>query len=43
MPGAGLTAQNIRAVAEATGACEFHLTGRANRNNPGGEIPDSRR
>lgn len=41
MPGAGLTAQNIRAVAEATGACEFHLTGRAKivQPNPGGEIP----
>ncbi|MBK6930253.1 MAG: copper homeostasis protein CutC [Saprospirales bacterium] len=41
MPGAGLSARNIREVAGTTGALEFHLTGRKKivQPHPGGEIP----
>ena len=41
MPGAGLTFENIREVAEVTRAPEFHLTGRRKvmQPNPGGDIP----
>ena len=41
MPGAGLSAKNIREVADTTGATEFHLTGRSKvvQPNPGGDIP----
>lgn len=41
MPGAGLSAKNIREVAQVTGAQEFHLTGRIKvvQPNPGGDIP----
>lgn len=41
MPGAGLSASNIREVAELTKATEFHLTGRRKivQPNPGGDIP----
>ncbi len=41
MPGAGLSAKNIREVAQVTGAREFHLTGRRKvvQPNPGGDIP----
>jgi copper homeostasis protein len=41
MPGAGLSAQNIRAVAEITGAQEFHLTAkkRVEQQNAGSDIP----
>lgn len=41
MPGAGLSAKNIREVADVTGAMEFHFTGRKKvvQPNPGGEIP----
>ncbi len=41
MPGSGLSEKNIKAVAEKTGASEFHLTGRRKvvQPNPGGDIP----
>ena len=41
MPGAGLSASNIREVADQTKAAEFHLTGRRKvvQPNPGGDIP----
>lgn len=41
MPGAGLSAQNIREVAQITGAREFHLSGRKKvvQPNPGKDIP----
>lgn len=41
MPGAGITAKNIREIRDVTGAGEFHLTGRKKvvQANPGGEIP----
>lgn len=41
MPGAGLSAQNIREVGETTGAREFHLTAKRKiaQPNPGKAIP----
>lgn len=41
MPGSGISAQNIREIADVTGAQEFHLTGRVKvvQPNPGGDIP----
>ena len=41
MPGAGLSAQNIREVAETTGAREFHLAAKkkVEQPNPAGTIP----
>lgn len=41
MPGAGITAKNIREIRDVTGAKEFHLTGRKKvvQPNPAGDIP----
>ncbi len=41
MPGAGISPKNIRMIALASGAQEFHLTGRRKvvQPNPGGDIP----
>lgn len=41
MPGAGISAGNIREIATTTGATEFHFSGRKKivQPNPGGDIP----
>jgi len=39
MPGSGITAENIRAIATETGALDFHFTGKKRIEQPTGALP----